>query len=420
MIKRIAVTLLTVGLVIFTLSTLQRVAQLNPLLFFPNLFRFWIAALVLGIIQSFEERAAPQLSIRLMHSATAAGVLFLAVPNVLWMWALRQLPLHFVALTMAVVPLWINVLLNLKDRRFLIGGLTSLLGLLIASIGFDQSQNHWALVGACLIAALSSTFAGLMSRHLFWIHATVNLNLWSMVFASAILIPAALINKEIGLLRGWSIEYWTQLGLLAVVCTAIGAYFYRRISFHLSPATTAIILIAAPVYAIFTGLVVQTLIPNVALVAGFLLVVVPLVWLCLKSQPMHWLYQYLANSRRIGDRIDVNLSGYVKTAKAQGTIRITSISIGGLGFESEIYCPVSEQILVTLPMGKNFTTVSFDTVSAYTAKLVPGGTTWKGGLAFQKLNLATTQILAEFVARFGEIEPSEEPAIEITREWKFK
>ncbi|MBI3296451.1 MAG: DMT family transporter [Deltaproteobacteria bacterium] len=427
--KKILVACLTGTLITATAFNLHSLSKMVPPIFLPNLIRFWLAAITLGCIQGFQERVVPALSIRLINSAVAAGVLFMAVPNVLWLWSMHYLPFSFVVLSMGLVPLWINVLHNYKNRDWLIGGGVSLVGLVavgltLVPIAHTSASGPlppvWTCVVACLVASSTSALAGLLARNLFWIHATTNLNIWSMIAAAVFLFPAALIFGEFNYIHLWPARYWGELALLTLVFTGCGAQVYRRFSFHLDRFSASLLLLLAPLFTLAYSLSTGDEHLSPVGIVGWLAACIPLFYFSRRGSPLHWLYHYLANSRRVGDRLEVDIEGFVKTDQANGAIRITSISIGGIGYESEVYCPVSDKAVVTIPMGKNFTQVTFDTICAYCAKTKTGGTVWRGGLAFQKMDLASTQILAEFVARLATADRSTGPAIEIRKEYALR
>lgn len=277
-------------LIIATAFNMHKLSRIVPPIFLPNLIRFWVAAITLGMIQGFQDKAIPPLSIRLINSSVAAGVLFMAVPSVLWLWAMHTLPFSFVVLTMSIVPLWTNVLHHYNSRDWLLGGGVSLLGIVMVAASTAPTPGLWECVSACLVASLTSSIAGLLARNLFWIHSTVNLNVWSMVSAAVFLFPAALIFGEFKYIQAWPANYWLQLTTFTFLCTALGAYFYRKFSLHLNSFSVSLLLLTAPLFTLAYGLSVGNEHLTPIGIIGWLAACVPLFYFSRRGSPLHWMY----------------------------------------------------------------------------------------------------------------------------------
>jgi drug/metabolite transporter (DMT)-like permease len=377
----------------------------------PQAFRFLVAAFALGVIQTAEESAFPTLSIKLLNSAAAAGVFFMALPAVLWMYSMKTAPPFLITLAMSLAPLWIYSINHFKNPNTQYLFLISTAGFVLAAFSTSTAPLSLALI---LSAIAMTAMAGYLARHLFWIHMSVNLNFWSMLVAAIALFPLGFMFETTPL--QWEIQYWALIGILGLLLTAGAAYSYRKFAYRLDARTTAIVLVLPTAVTIGIGLFMGVeKIPSGLTLLGIVLALLPVAQMSRHEDPRYCLTHFLTSSNRVADRIDISLRGHIQVENGPaGNIRVKSISVGGLGFESDVYCPVTTKAVVKIPLGtKHFTQVLFDTVCAYTSKIKePGEFSWKGGLAFQKMDLETTQILAEFVARMGYAHRDLSPKIE--------
>ena len=192
---------------------------------------------------------------------------------------------------------------------------------------------------------------------------------------------------------------------LGAGATGAAAYLYRVES--MTRNTLVLLTVLVPCFSMvlgFAGLEETPL--NVFTLGGLGMVLFVLAKESWKGIPVYWMTLMLNNDRRQGDRLTCLLDGYVKRpGDAQpARVQVINLSIGGIGFRVDRELGANERIILTLPMGQNWTSVTLEGIVAHIEKKGITGFPYSGGIEFQNLSGFRRQCVVEFLARVSRAE----------------
>ncbi len=382
-------------------------ARLDTAIFLPQAVRFFSAALVLLVLGWITTRRLPQISLRLFHASITVAALAHVLSPVLCFFALRALPSGLGSLMYVSIPIWFLLAAYGEGGDRLWQHVFIVVGLLLVTWGvWEQADLRGGgfLSTIALVVGMIAFMAGVwVSRRLFWLHAAMDLNFWSMLFAGVTHSLLALTANEYALIPRWTRSYWSLLLFFSFIVTGLGAHFYRVRKGNVS---SLILTIVTPGLALLLSFFAWQETPiNFQTVTGAILVLGVLFWNAWITAPNRWLVLYLNNDKRQGDRLVCLLIGEVTTSEAKTVkIQITDISIGGLGFRAAEGLKIGETVLVTLPIAQQGNNL---TLTCQVARLGPNSSRdfpIVGGLSFKNVSEARWQNLVEFLARLAKAE----------------
>lgn len=384
-------------------------ARLDEAIYVPQAFVYFGAALVLFFIPLITNGRVPQLSLRLLHAAiTVAGLAYFMSP-VLLVFALRVLPSAFCATVFATLPMWLLLIAYGMGREKLNQYILLVVGISVFFIGIKDEAALRGSTALALGALLSSVFCLLLgvwvSKRLFWLHSALDLNFWSMIIA-------AFAHTIIGVLQHeglnptvWTKNYWLFLIILTFPVTGLGSYLYRVEGMRRK--TIVLLTATVPLTALFVGWQLWGETPINALTlggAGVLMYV--LVTEALVGNPSQWMGLSLNNDKRQGDRLLCVLDAFMRQIRGgkPSKIQVIDLAIGGVGFRSEVPYKIGEDVMITLPLGHNWSSVTIDGRIMHITESRYRDFPWVGGVEFQNLSAHRRQTLVEFLARLSKAE----------------
>ncbi len=384
----------------------------TDLVYLPLAGRFLIGATTLFFIPVIFLRRMPQTSLRLLHASLSVSVLVYFLSPLLVVVSLNTLPSGMAALVMCSAPLWLSLLARGVQLNKLPNYLLLVMGLLSFLVGcWELAAERGNPVYALLFlafACLSQVLGIWMSRRLFWLHSALDLNFWAMTLAGVAHLILALVHGELAKVPTLGKEVWVVMAWLGLMATGCAAYLYRVESMVRN--TLVLLTMLVPTLSLLVGFSAMGETPlNGFTLGGTLLVLFVLAKEGIRAIPAHWMTLLLNNDRRQGDRLVCLLDGYLKKQgdTATAKVQITNLSIGGIGFRLDRQIAGKDRILLTLPMGQNWTSVTLEGVVAHVKK---GGTMefpYSGGIEFQNLSGFRRQCVVEFLARVSRAEEEE-------------
>ena len=383
-------------------------ARSSDAIYFPQAIRYFGGAVVLLAIPLVTMGRVPALSLRLLHAAiTVAGLAYVLSPLLLT-YALRVLPSGFAAFVYCTLPMWLLLVAyragREKSNQFMI--LT--VGIVVLYFG---SRDDAELRGDSLVAsaALAGSVICLLlgiwvSKRLFWLHSALDLNFGHGDRSRRPRDPGP--REQ----RGAACDGMEQ-GVLAVSghshvrCHGSGLYLYRVESMR--PNTVVILTLTVPLASLFWGwrLWGETPMSSITL-GGAAIVLYILTTEVLMGTPSQWMCLSLNNDKRQGDRLLCVLDAFMRPIKAgkPARVQVINLSIGGLGFRSETPFKMGEQVMITLPLGHNWSSVTVDGQIVHITDARFRDFPWLGGIEFRNLSLHRRQCLVEFLARLSKAE----------------
>jgi len=391
------------------------VIRVTGLLYLPLAARFLFGAITLFFIPAIFLRRFPQSSLRLLHAALSVSALTYFMAPLLAQVALKTLPSASVALVMCTVPIWLALLVKgisldrFPDLFLLFLGVASFF------VGVwplaDERGNPGMAMLLLGLACFCQVMGIWLSRRLFWLHSALDLNFWAMALAGGAHLVLALLQAEPAQLVT-DRSFFPTYGIVAFVgfvCTGAAAYLYRVESITRNTLVVLTMLVPTMALVFAAGAMGETPI-NAFTMVGLLITLFALGKECLKGIPAHWMTLLLNNDRRQGDRLVCLLDGFMRRQGDPQTFRIQVIdlSIGGIGFRLDKEANKGETVLVTLPMGKNWTSITLEGRITHSVKTGGREYPFGGGIEFLNLSGHRRQCVVEFLARVSRAE--EEPA----------
>jgi len=406
--KRIGLAL-AVGLLISTLwPSAALLSRLHLPVYLTLSMAFASAALILFLCQAIGERRLPQLSLRVLHGAVTVGTLCFFISGYLSFQALKYVSPVILAMAFGLVPLWAGVFgagRGVHRPVFLVAGLTTILLYFVGTPAAGQLESRQILYFVCAIASSAFFGAGIfLIKKLLWMHSPVDLNIWSLFFASVVFAIFATTAGEVSILFNQNPSYWVSIAYFGGVVMGLTAYLYRAVAAKVSAlyVVTFTALVAA------AGMVAGALLwhlenpLNLFTAVGALAYIGVLVLASRSEGPSLWLSHFVTNTVRQGDRVMCHLTGFIKGPKGGiGRIELTDISVGGLGFRTDTFFPVADSVVISLPLGQAWTQLSLDCRIVHIGKSNQPEFAWTGGVEFMKLPPETQQVLLDILIRLG-------------------
>ena len=384
-------------------------ARLDDALFMPQVFRFLMAALVVGSLGAFSTRRLPKISLRLFHAAITVSALAYVLSPILCFYALRILPSSVGALAYVSIPLWFVALAfyNPSTNRRIFERFMVLASIGVVFFGsFDEAAlrgDPWTALLLLAVGVVCFMAGSWVSRRLFWLHSALDLNFWAMLFAAGVHFVFALALGEQTQVFEWDRVYWGYLLFLGMVITGLGAHLYR-IKSGVLPSLVMTLVVPLGAVGLGIGLWFETPL-NVYTVGGALVIIGILVHHSLLNPPSRWMVMYLSNTKRQGDRLLCLLPAEFQWKEEVAKIQITDIAFGGLGFRCQKEIPVGETLMVSIPMGHMNRMLLECKVAHIKQPSKPNREfPWVGGLQFQTVSQSRWQSLIEFLARVANAE----------------
>ncbi len=403
----IATTLLLGAVLSTTWICIAVLARMESAVFLPQAVRFLGAASVLLVLGFIATKRLPQISLRLFHAAITVAALAYVLSPLLCYYSLRTLSSGLGALVYVSIPIWFLLAAYGEGRDRLWHHVLLVVGLVLVAIGsWDQADLRGGGITALvtLVIGMIAFMAGVwVSRRLFWLHAAMDLNFWSMLFAGVAHCLLAMTASEFGGVSSWGGTYWKVLLFLSMVVTGLGSYFYRV---RRGTASSVILTIVTPILALVMGYFAWGETPiNLLTVAGALLVLGVLLFSAVVTVPTRWLVLYLNNDKRQGDRLVCFIQG--EAVMADGTkvlLQIIDIGIGGLGFRAKGSLKAGDVLQVSLPVAQQTSVLSLSGQVAHVAPHSSREFPLLGGLIFTSISESRWQSLVEFLARLTKAE----------------
>lgn len=405
----VAAILVLAGVLSTTWLLSAVLARLSDAVYLPQAARLGGGALFLFLVPLVTAGRLPQISLRLLHAAiTVAGLAYFVSP-VLLTFALRTLPSGFVAIVYSTLPLWLILVahgagFDKKNQYLLVViGLGLFLWGVLPEIAL---RGRGPAAGIALAGSVFSLILGVwVSKRLFWLHSALDLNVWSMGLAAVLHAFLAVVNHEVAATAYWDRGYLVCLGALSIGVTGLGAYLYRV---ELMRRHTIVILTAAvPLFALGLAWYCWRETPvNVFTLAGTALIGYVIVTESLVGAPGHWMCLFLNNDKRQGDRLICLIDAFMRLLKEgkPARVQVVNLSIGGLGFRSETQFQKGDSVVVTLPLGQNWSSITIDAVVTHIEPVRSRTYPFAGGMQFKPLAAHRQQCLVEFLARLSKAE----------------
>lgn len=393
--------------------------RLSPALFFPLGFRFLGGAFFIVMVPLLTAARIPNFSLKLLHaSITVASLAYVMAPMLAY-YALKTLPSAFVATAYCTLPMWFLVAAygEFAERRNHV--IVMCLALLVFFAGVYPSASLRGPYGLGLLAlagSLVSFLAGIwVSRRLFWLHAAVDLNFWSMLIAAVTHCVLGLVTGEWGAPAEWSRVYWIILGIMTFVVTGAGSYFYRLEV--VETPTVVQLTVSVPLLAFGMAIALWGETPiNVWTGVGFTTILAILTYNSISGRPNQWMCLGLNNDKRQGDRLICLIDAFMRpmhvsapAAVKPSRIQVVNLSIGGFGFRSEGEFRVGQEVIVTLPLARNWTSITVDCRVVHVKQAKFRDFPYVGGVQFKALSENRQQSLVEFLARLSNAEEETHP-----------
>lgn len=383
----------------------------GSLLYLPLALRFLLGSLVLLLIPVIFLRRLPQHSLRLLHAALSVSGLTYFVGPLLLQMSLATYPSGFVALVFCSVPIWLTLIVKGFNTEKFSDYFLVLLGICSALVGCwsmadERGEPLMALL--YLVMGCGCQVLGIyLSRRLFWLHSALDLNFWAMALAGVTHLVLAALQGELVAAPGFLGRPDLLVSSIALGAGATGAaaYLYRVES--MTRNTLLVLTMLVPTLSFVVGYFALEETPlNAFTAAGLVMVLFVLGKECLKGIPVYWMTLMLNNDRRQGDRLVCLLDGYLKRpGDAQpARVQVINLSIGGIGFRADRELASGERIILTLPMGQNWTSVTLEGTVAHVEKKGITGFPFSGGIVFQNLTGFRRQCVVEFLARVSRAE----------------
>ncbi len=408
-------SLFTIGFLGLLLSTSWLanaiVVRVTDLLYLPIALRFLMGAMVLFFIPAIFLRRFPQRSLRLLHAAISVSGLVYFMAPLLTQVSLQTLPSGAVALMMCTVPIWLTLLVKGLDTRSFPDLFLLLLGITTFFIGVWSvaEERGNPMLGLLYISlACGCQVMGIwLSRRLFWLHSALDLNFWAMLMAGGAHGLLAMLHGEHNhiILHGKLYPTYGLVVFLGLVSTGAAAYLYRVES--ITRRSLLLLTLSVPVFSLAIGVAAMGETPlNAFTAVGMAISLFALGKACWQGIPGHWMTLLLNNDRRQGDRLVCLLDGFLKRMGDPQALRVqvVDLSIGGIGFRLDREVNRGDNVIVTLPMGKNWTSVTLEGKIAHVDKQGNREFPFTGGIEFQNLSGHRRQCVVEFLARVSRAE----------------
>lgn len=384
--------------------------QEDPLIHLPNTVRYLGGALIIGAFIRIGGRM-PGLSLKLFQSAMTLATLAYFFPTTMLFEGLKVVPSSGAALVFSAVPLWVLAIVHKEWQKqsFLLA--LSTLGILLFFFGAENerfdSMRNWIAMTSVVLSAICYTASLWISKRLLWIHNSDDLNFWSMLLAAGMHFGFAVTSVEpVFSIMNWNPGHWKTVLYLTLVLTGFGSLLYREIPVRLGEIGGRVISALVPLGGVLMGALYLKDTPiNWQTLAGTACVAVAVILGLLNSNARRWLCLYINNDIRQGDRIRCVIDGFLKPANGSTTrVQIVDLSMGGIGFRSSQRFPIGDSVLVTLPIGPNWSQISIDCRIVHVHPSQEREQAWIGGLEFQNISSERRQLLVEFLARVAHTE----------------
>ncbi len=387
------------------------VVRVTDLLYLPIAARFLLGAMALFFIPAIFLHRFPQRSLRLLHAAISVSGLVYFMGPLLTQVSLQTLPSGAVALVMCTVPIWLSLVIRgfqtdrFSDLFLLVLGMATF----IFGVWTVASERGNPALGLLYVAlACGCQVMGVwLSRRLFWLHSALDLNFWAMFMAGLAHGVLALLHGEHTQLplNPTLFPTYGLIVFLGFVATGCAAYFYRVES--ITRTTLMLLTLTVPTFALLLGVGAMGETPlNAFTLVGLAICLFALAKACWLGNPGQWMTLLLNNDRRQGDRLVCLLDGFLKRMGDAQTMRIQVIdlAIGGVGFRLDKEAQKGDSVIVTLPMGKNWTSVTLEGKVAHINKQGSREYPFVGGIEFTNLSGHRRQCVVEFLARVSRAE----------------
>lgn len=365
------------------------------------------AAVTLFFLELVRERRVPSVSFKSFQASISLALVCYAVPMTVQFTVLGNFSPVFITLMMMSVPLWLWIYELGRGAHRPVYLAVAVAAPLVFQIGMVDSVT---LVGKVflaylllLIAVFSFSIGIGFSRRLFWMHSSSSLAFWSILIATGGLIFFAGLHDEIEVLLEMPVTTFFNFIFAGALSIGLGTFCYSYAVFRVSDKLRLFSTLAT---AMSCFLLTRIFLPkDVVLNAHTLIgwgVAVGCLGLASRTEgSSHWFSLYLSNSIRQGDRVVCDLAGHMRNDSGPvGKIVMKDLSIGGMGFRSDTFFKVADSVLVTIPIGNNWSQMTLDCRIVHLNQ-VPGDVAfpWLGGLEFKKLDSESMQSLVEFLAK---------------------
>jgi drug/metabolite transporter (DMT)-like permease len=382
------------------------IVRLSDMIFLPLALTFFGASVVLFVAPVLSTGRLPHFSQRLVYAAiTVSGLVYVMSPLLLG-YALRVLPSGFAAMAFAASPILFMFLAygRFREKANQYALIAVALGVFYVGIREDaELRGNSLLATAALFISVFTLILGVwISKRLFWLHSALDLNFWSMIFAGGVFLCLSLIQGEVPVKDRLTGSYFFYLGLLTLLPMGLGAYLYRIEM--MGQLTVPILTATVPIVALLIGFNAWGETPiNFFTVPATIVILYILVTESMMSVPSHWMTLSMNNNKRRGDRLICLLDAFMREIRGgkPTKIQVINLSIGGIGFRSEAPCQVGDEIIITLPLGHNWSSVTVDGKVAHCTPSRFKEFPWVGGIQFLNLSINRRQSLIEFLARLS-------------------
>lgn len=392
------------GVVPLTVAVL---ARMETSLFLPQAIRFLIASVFVALSSLVWLRKTPRVSLRLLHAALTVGALTFFFSPLLAMYASRTLPSGFVALAFATTPLWFVLLAYGEFELKLPNIFLVALGLSVFLLGTVEAaalRGGVMLPLVSLIVSVVCMASGIwVSKRLFWLHSTLDLVFWSMLFAGLAFALVGLVVGEWDQLVFWKPGYWALTLFLGIFGTGLATYAFR---YGNEAYATLLHSAIAVLFPVFLGWLAWHETPaNAGTILGVGLVAVGLLRTAIMERSSRWMGLNVHDVLRDGDRLACLVDGEMRMENKEGfRVQLCSLSMGGLGFRSAVRVEAQQNVEVKLPMGSDRGYVCIEGRVAYVEAGTSRDFPWEGGFQFLKISPDRQQSLVEFLARLTRAE----------------
>ncbi len=399
------------GLLSTTWLTNGILARQPDFIYLPLALRFLFGAATLFFLPLIFLKRLPQSSLRLLHAALSVSSLTYFLAPLLLQMSLATLPSGFVGLAFCTIPIWLTIVVKGFSSEKFADYFLVILGLVVAMVGcWTIAADRGNPLMALLFLTLACTFQvfGIwLSRRLFWLHSALDLNFWAMVLAGLAHLLLSLIQGEVVSARFYLLRPEVAVLILwtGFIGTGVSAYLYRVES--MTRNTLVLLTLLVPALSLILGSLALEETPlNIFTGSGLLMVLFVLGKESLRGIPAYWMTLLLNNDRRHGDRLVCLLDGYLKRPgdTQPARVQVINLSIGGIGFRMDRELPAGERIILTLPMGQNWTSFTLEGRIAHIEKRGVKDFPFSGGIEFQNLAGFRLQCVVEFLARVSRAE----------------
>lgn len=400
------IALLSGVLISLTWTATAHVTRLNTTFFFPLAIQYLLASVVVFVLPLILHQELLRVSLKSMQAALTLAVIFYFIPGLIFFRALRDVSpiLGAMAAGMAPLMLWMFGVGHGRHRFiYLLLGLSAITLFFLGNsvdtpLDFDKAQLVGMMVGATVMYSIGLA----LCKRVFWIHKAQDLTCFAMFFAGLMFLVLAILFGEEPMPAEHAREFQVWIFCLGALVTGLGAHAYRYIAIHSSRMMTLLITMMIPVGAYLSAryLGFGAFDWNVYRLGGAGLYLLVMVFACWTELPTYWMANHFNNTRRKGDRINCKLPGYIKLPSGPlGRLELSDISVGGLGFKCDTLFQVADDVIITFPLGQNWTQVSMEARVVYFSKSKDPELPWAGGVEFVQLkDDGIIQILVEIIA----------------------